>query len=290
MAISPHPAQHVPRACRFGVHHALLFPNPHGFLLHRPRGGGYRQEFLYNDSSNPTARWVVREGPRPLRPLGKGCDWMRTVFVHPERCIGCKQCEVACAVAHSVSKSLFWSVFESPSPKPRIHAEPGLALNSSFPNKCRHCDPAPCLAACPTAAIYRSQDLPKVVLIDQQNCIACGMCAMVCPFDVITFYPSMQAPDRKTVAIKCDACIDRQREGQIPACVEACKVNALEFGEFNEIVKTARTRYSELVSSAVGRLPDEIREVPANVEGWRAWGTVVTAINRDGRSNGRKGA
>ncbi|MGD8533923.1 MAG: 4Fe-4S binding protein, partial [Gammaproteobacteria bacterium] len=29
---------------------------------------------------------------------------MKTVFVNPERCIGCRQCEFACAVEHSHSR------------------------------------------------------------------------------------------------------------------------------------------------------------------------------------------
>jgi carbon-monoxide dehydrogenase iron sulfur subunit len=208
---------------------------------------------------------------------------MKTVFVHPERCIGCKQCEAACAVAHSQSKNLFWSVFETPIPKPLIHAEPGLRLNTSLPNKCRHCDPAPCMSSCPTSAIHRAQDFPEVVLIDAGKCIACGMCAMVCPFDVITYHPSAAAPQKTMVAIKCDQCIDRQRQGQIPACVEACKVRALEFGEINELVKLARTRYSEAVSIAVGEISEHLTPQPPQIEGWRTWGAEVSRVNADGR-------
>jgi carbon-monoxide dehydrogenase iron sulfur subunit len=213
---------------------------------------------------------------------------MKTVFIHPERCIGCKQCEVACTVAHSQTKNLFWAVFESPSPKPRIHAEPGLQFNTSFPNKCRHCDPAPCQLVCPTTAIHRPLDFPDIVYIDSQKCIACGMCAMVCPFDVITYYASSAAPQKSMVAIKCDNCIDRQRQGQIPACVEACKVNALEFGEINELVKAARLRYSEKVTTvmselATGEVISEVVQIPANVEAWRGWGAAVTDLNANGR-------
>ncbi len=208
---------------------------------------------------------------------------MKTVFVHPERCIGCKQCEVACAVAHSQSKSLFWAVFEDPTPKPRIHAEPGLTLNTAFPNKCRHCDPAPCMSACPSAAIRRAEDHPEIVLIDSRKCIACAMCAMVCPFDVITYYASIDAPGKSSVATKCDHCIERQREGRIPACVEACKVGALSFGEINELVRAARTRYSEVVSAAVGRVPEELTSLPMQIEGWREWGAAVTRMNADGQ-------
>jgi carbon-monoxide dehydrogenase iron sulfur subunit len=211
---------------------------------------------------------------------------MKTVFVHPERCIGCKQCEAACAVAHSQSKSLFWSVFETPLPKPRIHAEPGITLNSSFPNKCRHCNPAPCLSVCPTAAIQRAEDHPDIVIIEAHKCIACGMCAMVCPFDVITYHPTAAAPEKAAVAIKCDHCIERQRQGLIPVCVEACKVDALQFGEINELVKSARTRYSEIVSVAFGQIGTEMKELPANVTAWRSWGAAVTSLNNDGKKGG----
>ncbi len=208
---------------------------------------------------------------------------MKTVFVHPERCVGCKQCEVACAVAHSQSNNLFRAVFESPLPKPRIHAEPGVVLNTAFPNKCRHCNPAPCMSACPSAAISRAQDLTEIVVIDDRKCIACGMCAMVCPFDVITYHAIPQSPEKPLVAVKCDQCIERQREGTIPACVEVCKVSALEFGELNELVRAARTRYSEMVSAAVGQIPREITALPAEIEGWRGWGVAVSGLNADGQ-------
>jgi len=211
---------------------------------------------------------------------------MKTVFVHPERCIGCKQCEAACAVAHSQTRSLFLAVFESPPPKPRIHAEPGLSLNTAFPNKCRHCDPAPCVSICPTAAMHRSPEMSDIVVVEPRKCIACGMCAMVCPFDVITYFPMASAPERTSVAVKCDHCIDRQRMGLIPACVEACKAGALEFGEINELTKRARTRYSETVSVAIGQISAKITALPANVDAWRGYGVAVTHLN----SNGKKGA
>jgi len=204
---------------------------------------------------------------------------MKTVFIHPERCIGCKQCEAACAVAHSQSKNLFLAVFETPAPKPRIHAEAGLVLNTAFPNKCRHCNPAPCQLACPTGAITRPADHPEIVLVAAHKCIACGMCAMVCPFDVITYHAQVSAASRPAVAVKCDHCVERQRLGQDPACVEACKVGALEFGEINELVKSARTRYSEVVSVAMSQVGPELVAVPANLEAWHAWGRSVSHLN-----------
>ena len=85
--------------------------------------------------------------------------------------------------------------------------------------------------------------------------------------------------------MKCDHCIERQRQGLIPACVESCKVNALEFGEINELAKSARTRYSEAVSAAVGNVSPLVTAIPANVEAWRGYGAAVTHLN----TNGKKG-
>jgi carbon-monoxide dehydrogenase iron sulfur subunit len=209
---------------------------------------------------------------------------MITVFVHPERCIGCKQCETACAVAHSQTKNLFLAVFEQPTSRPRIHVEPGLELTTSFPNKCRHCNPAPCQATCPTAAIHRPGDFPEIVVVEARRCIACGMCAMVCPFDAVTYHPVWSAPERPLVAIKCDHCIERQRHGDIPACVEACKVGALEFGELNELVKASRERYSEQVLQATGQgvALAVLEQAPLSIQIWHGWGEAVSALNANG--------
>jgi carbon-monoxide dehydrogenase iron sulfur subunit len=204
---------------------------------------------------------------------------MKTVFVNPERCVGCKQCEIACAVEHSQSKDLYQAVFETPKPRPRMHVAPGIYLNSSFPNKCRHCDPAPCMTVCPTGAISRDVDR-DIVVIDGDKCITCAMCAMVCPFDVIRYYESAAVLHDRTVALKCDNCIERQREGRIPACVEVCKVDALQFGDINELVKSASGRLARMVSVAAGEVRPELPRLPAHFEAWRDWGEHVDQVNK----------
>ncbi len=209
---------------------------------------------------------------------------MKTVFVNPERCIGCKQCQIACAVEHSESKSLFQAIGEHRKPRPRVLVAPGISMDTSYPNKCRHCDPAPCMTVCPTGAISRD-DETEAVVVNADKCITCAMCAMVCPFDVITFYPSHEAVLDKAVAIKCDHCPDRQREGRIPACVEACKVGALVFGDINELVKTARTELAKAVSVGIGGTVEDIEaetvRLPANVEAWRDLGRTITHVGKE---------
>lgn len=197
---------------------------------------------------------------------------MLTVFVDPARCIGCLQCEFACAVEHSASGVPAAAMVEQPLPRKRIHVHAGPSPNTAFPNKCRHCDPAPCQQVCPTGAIYRDP-VHDVVLIDASKCIGCAMCAMVCPFDVLTFYPAAAGADGSAVAIKCDGCIARLRAGEIPACVEVCKVDALEFGELNDIVAAGRQRETAAVLAATARL-EPIQPAPETVGAWRSLGAA----------------
>jgi carbon-monoxide dehydrogenase iron sulfur subunit len=198
---------------------------------------------------------------------------MPTVFVDPERCIGCLQCEFACATEHSTTHQAALAPFEQPTPRKRIHVVAGPRPSTAFPNKCRHCDPAPCQQVCPTGAIRRDPE-HDVVLIDGARCIACAMCAMVCPFDVITFYPLADGAAGRTVAVKCDACIDRLRAAQIPACVEACKVDALLFGDLNEIVAAGRQRETAAVLAAT-TTAEPTRLMPETIAAWRDLGAAT---------------
>jgi len=167
---------------------------------------------------------------------------MKTVIVRPERCVGCHQCSFECAVAHSSSKTPMGAISESILSKPRIR----IYLSSgkeNFPNKCRHCEPAPCEMACITKAIYR-ETKTGVILINQDRCINCGMCAMACPFSVVRYYQYVR---NREAAHKCDQCIARQKEGKVPACVDACKVGALLFDEVNKMMDKDTEKLASLI-------------------------------------------
>ena len=172
---------------------------------------------------------------------------MKQVLVHPERCVGCMQCMIACATAHSQAKSTFAATLEDPRPRPRIHVGAGL-YNQGFPNRCRHCDPAPCLGACLPGAIFRDP-ASGTVLINPDRCINCGSCAMACPFGVLRFHQDRVAPPGKTVAVKCDNCDERRSRGLIPACVEVCKSGALTYEETDQAQKRRTDQVSLSVTS-----------------------------------------
>lgn len=171
---------------------------------------------------------------------------MKVVVVKPERCVGCLQCRFACAVAHSKSCSPHAAPYETVLSKPRIHI--GLSKNKDpFPNKCRHCDPAPCEMACLTKAIFREPST-GTVLINPDRCINCGMCAMACPFGVVRYH---LYSNNRTAAHKCDQCIARQKDGIGPACVEVCKVGALLFEDYNKVMDRDTDELSTLVYKGI---------------------------------------
>lgn len=183
---------------------------------------------------------------------------MKRVIVHPERCVGCMQCMFACAIAHSESKAPTAAIRETPLPRPRIHVGAGL-YREGFPNRCRHCDPAPCLLACLPGAIYRDA-ISESVLVDPDRCINCASCAMACPFGVIRYHRDRSAPPGKIIAVKCDNCLERQARGLLPACVEACKSCALTFEEADEALR--RKTREMAVRISVGKEDEEAFSSP----------------------------
>ena len=199
---------------------------------------------------------------------------MKKVTVHPERCVGCMQCMLACATAHSKTRNLATAVLENPQPKPRIHVG-ASAHGEGFPNRCRHCDPAPCMQACLPGAIYRHTDTESV-LIDCDRCINCASCAMACPFGVIRYHQDSPALPGKPVAVKCDNCLERQAKGFVPACVEACKSGALTFEEYNESLKRKTKEVARRISSC---MEDRTAEGSAGFALMNSLKRAHTAIN-----------
>jgi carbon-monoxide dehydrogenase iron sulfur subunit len=98
------------------------------------------------------------------------------------------------------------------------------------------------------------------------------MCAMVCPFDVLTFHP-VSGDGGHAVAIKCDACIARLRVGAIPACVEVCKTGALEFGDLNDLVAAGRRRETAAVLAATA-MGEPAQPTPETIGAWRSLGAI----------------
>ncbi|HKD22297.1 MAG TPA: cyclic nucleotide-binding domain-containing protein, partial [Rhizomicrobium sp.] len=181
------------------------------------------------DMYSAVAEFLVDQG------IGEATD---VLLIDELLCIGCDNCERACADIHDGLS--------------RLDREAGKTYAQlHVPTSCRHCEHPYCMTDCPPNAIHRGQD--GEVFIDEK-CIGCGNCMRYCPYGVIRMdsvppkKPSIlmwllfgagpgpgepskdwrkahakKGVDVPKVAVKCDMCSGL--EGG-PACVRACPTGA----------------------------------------------------------------
>jgi carbon-monoxide dehydrogenase iron sulfur subunit len=145
--------------------------------------------------------------------------FLKRVYAIEENCIGCRLCEVRCVTQHSKSKDVVKAHRkEIPTPS-RVKVQEQGAI--SFAVQCRHCEEPACVYSCLSGAMSRDP-LTGIVTHDNERCIGCWTCVMVCPTGAVI-------PDVKTrkVAAKCDLCIGLE----IPVCVQNCPNRALVYQE-----------------------------------------------------------
>ena len=132
----------------------------------------------------------------------------KILMVYPNKCTGCRNCELACSFQHEGA---------SRRGATRVHTFTWEREGSSVPLMCQQCDDAACVNVCPTGAMHHGPEGSNLVELDQNLCIGCKLCVIACPFGSVR-YDSVAR-----VIAKCDTC-----EGN-PACVAMCPVGALEF-------------------------------------------------------------
>ena len=161
---------------------------------------------------------------------------MKRLYFDIEKCLGCRTCEFACAMAHSVTKDLFKMLREKDKSLPRIKI--AFAKDENYPVACRHCDDPKCVDACMSAALSKDP-VSGQVMYNKDKCVGCWMCVMVCPYGAIR-------PDKNVkIAIRCDLCID---VGE-PQCVKSCPVKAITWAEEEDQMKPRLSEQSEAKSS-----------------------------------------
>jgi len=165
----------------------------------------------------------------------------KVMVIDINKCNGCYNCQIACKDEHVGND---WTPIAKPQPDtghfwmkvtdivqgsvPKVRVRYMLEI-------CQHCDQAPCLAACPSQAIYKRDD--GLVIIDPEKCTGTRNCLDACPYAVIYFNPDLN------IAQKCTMCAHLLDQGwKEPRCVDACPTGALTFGEEEDL--------AELIASA----------------------------------------
>jgi len=218
-------------------------------------------------------------------------------FTDTSVCIGCKACEVACkewnelpddgylltGMSYDNTEALGASTWRHVAfvERPTVDlgmpsvGPPGPAPGETMPHGedqaaqtaggeirwlmssdvCKHCTHAACLDVCPTGALFRTEF--GTVVVQPDVCNGCGYCVPACPYGVI----DQRKDDGR--AFKCTLCYDRLKDGQTPACAQACPTESIQFGELSELRQRADLRLAELhekgvdVARLYGRDPDD---------------------------------
>jgi carbon-monoxide dehydrogenase iron sulfur subunit len=154
----------------------------------------------------------------------------KTLAIDPDKCTSCRLCELVCSEravgAYRPSRSHM---------QVAIYADDAIYI----PMVCMQCHDAPCMAVCPSGALVRDPDT-HAVLVLEERCVGCRMCALACPFGAINYW------DGK--ARKCDLC------GGDPQCVQVCAPRALRYEVEERSSQPVRQAYAD-------RLRDSLKEV-----------------------------
>lgn len=182
-------------------------------------------------------------------------------FYDMARCTGCRACQVACKEKNKLAAGEFCRRADAI----EITMD-GKGEWVHFSGACNHCADPACMAVCPTGAMYRADD--GTVQHKDALCIGCGRCVHHCP------YGAAFLNKYTGYAQKCDACVERRQNGREPACVEACPMRALHFGELDAL----RERFGPEHGAGLPFLPGEemtspsllVRGAPAQPKGEKA--------------------
>jgi anaerobic carbon-monoxide dehydrogenase iron sulfur subunit len=134
----------------------------------------------------------------------------RVLMIHPDKCTGCRNCELACSFQQEGS-------FRPGAT--RVHVFTWEREGFSVPMTCQQCDDAACVT--------------NLVSFDRAACIGCKMCVIACPFGSVRY-------DSVTKSVsKCDTC------GGSPQCVEFCPNGAVEFADDAEQTRARKRVLAE---------------------------------------------
>ncbi|MGM0603812.1 MAG: 4Fe-4S dicluster domain-containing protein [Bacillota bacterium] len=143
---------------------------------------------------------------------------MKKIVIEPEKCTGCRDCELVCSMTKTGEFNPMRSLIKA------VYFPEEMV---TVPLTCLQCEDPLCMDVCPANAISRNE--AGAVVINEDRCIGCHMCVSVCPVGAIKDVPG------RGVVTKCDLC-----EGE-PACVEICAAGALSYEETDEF-DTTRSR------------------------------------------------
>ena len=161
-------------------------------------------------------------------------------------CIGCKQCEQACAQQNQLP-------YDDAIAAEQIQSEHKFTVVLTKEEKfmrrlCMNCADPACASVCPVAALRKTADGP--VIYEASRCMGCRYCMVACPFGVPKYEWGKLVPRVQ----KCTMCPERVAGGKPTACAEICPTGATKFGERDGLIEEAQQRIRANPSNYVNHI------------------------------------
>jgi formate dehydrogenase iron-sulfur subunit len=149
-------------------------------------------------------------------------------------CIGCKQCEAACA---DKNKLRYDDAVAAETQQSDHKYTVVLTRNEKYMRRlCMNCQDPACASVCPVGALRKTAAGP--VTYEEDRCMGCRYCMIACPFGVPKYEWNKVLPKVQ----KCTMCPERVLNGKPTACAEACPTGATRFGERDDLIAEAQQR------------------------------------------------
>jgi formate dehydrogenase iron-sulfur subunit len=184
----------------------------------------------------------------------------KVILYDATMCTACRGCQAACKQWNENDegqgeKTVFSGSYENPpdlSPSTWLkmefrEVEVGGRMRWFFTRRaCMHCTDAGCVKVCPNGTLYHNAQ--GTVSYNKDTCTGCGYCILGCPFDVPRYTRNLISGIAR--ADKCTFCttqsLNRVDGGMEPACVKTCPPDALQYGDREEMLTTAKQRVATL--------------------------------------------
>lgn len=164
------------------------------------------------------------------------------------RCIGCRQCELACNTVNDLPEPRQPFNDLSVLSQSRRTSSRAYTVVNRFTGQagapptfvkmqCNHCLEPACASACFVKAFRK--DKTGAVAYDASLCVGCRYCMIACPFNIPAYEYEKALTPR---VMKCTLCLPRIEKGLLPGCVASCPTEALTFGPRQKLIKEARRR------------------------------------------------
>jgi formate dehydrogenase iron-sulfur subunit len=181
---------------------------------------------------------------------------LKTFFIDTSKCTACRGCQIACKQwnMNPATKTVQRGTHQNPEDlnfftyklvrfsELEVEGKPKWYF---FPDQCRHCMTPPCKIMAESIgvkAIAKDEETgavlynPKVKVKENEY----KQIRESCPWDIPRW-------DKQAGGMaKCTMCIDRIKEGLLPACVKTCPTGTMNFGDRDKMLEMANKRLEEL--------------------------------------------